>query len=164
MSASGAGLAEGARAARPRFTARLDRLSEGRFAAVTTAPGLLLVAALILPPFLAALGMSFFRIELGRDAYTPFVGLRNYVVRMPADAEFLGTLPLTLLFAVAVTAVAIPVALGAATLIHGHRRLGGFLGLLLILPWAVAPIADGLFWSLMFDPSIGLVSQGLKAL
>ena len=130
---------------------RLDRLSEGRFAAIVAAPGLLLVAVLIVPPVLAAIGLSFFRIELGRDGYTPFVGLRNYVVRLPADAEFLGTLPVTLGFAAATTAISVPLALLAASLINGRRRLRGVLGLLLILPWAVAPIADGVFWRLVFS-------------
>ena len=65
--------------------------------------------------------LSFFRIELGSDSYTPFVGLRNYVVRLPADAEFLGTLPLTLAFAGVTTAIALPIALGAAILINGRR-------------------------------------------
>ena len=77
----------------------LDRLPEGRFAPVVAAPGLLLVAVFVLPPILAAFGMSFFRIELLRDDFTPFVGFRNYAVRLAGDADFLATLPLTLGFA-----------------------------------------------------------------
>ena len=77
----------------------LDRLSKDRFAIVVLAPGLLLIGAVVLPPILAAFGMSLFRIELLRDDLTPFVGFRNYLVRLPQDAEFLGTLPLTLGFA-----------------------------------------------------------------
>jgi multiple sugar transport system permease protein len=134
--------------------ARVDRLPEGRFAALAAAPGLLLVVLFIVPPVMAAVALSFFRIELGSDSYTPFVGLRNYVVRLPADAEFLGTLPLTLAFAGVTTVIALPIALGAATLINGRRRFRGLLGLLLILPWAVAPIADGIFWRLTISTTI----------
>ena len=53
----------------------LDRLPDGRFALVVAAPGLLLIGAFVLPPILASIGMSFFRIELLRDDFTPFVGL-----------------------------------------------------------------------------------------
>ena len=53
-------------------------------------PGLLLVGAFVLPPILAAVGMSFFRIELLRDDFTPFIGFRNYAVRLAADSGFLG--------------------------------------------------------------------------
>ena len=70
---------------RSSLTRWLDRLPEGRFGLVVTAPGLLLVGAFVLPPILAAVGMSFFRIELLRDEFTPFIGFRNYAVRLAAD-------------------------------------------------------------------------------
>ena len=100
--------------------------------------------AFVLPPFLASIGMSFFRIELLRDDFTPFVGLRNYATRLPADTEFLGTLPLTLLFAALTSALAVPLALATALLITAGRRFAGVLAVVLLLPWAIAPIADGL--------------------
>ncbi len=142
--------------------ARLDRLGEGRFSAVMAAPGLILILLIIGPPLLAAVAFSFFRIELTAPGTEPFVGLRNYVVRLPADAEFLGTLPFTLAFAAVTTAVAIPVALAAALLVHSRRRFRGALALLLLLPWAVAPIGDGLLWRLLFDPLYGLVGKLLR--
>ena len=144
---------------------RLDRLSEGRFGAVVVAPGLLLVAVFVVPPVLAALGLSLFRIELTRDDITPFVGLRNYATRMPGDAEFLGALPLTVVFAVLVTLVAVPVALGAAILIaRSGVRTATALWLFLVVPWAVAPIASGLFWRLQFGTRSGFAYQAIHAL
>lgn len=141
---------------------RLDRLAEGRFAAVMAAPGLLVVLLIIGPPVLAVVAFSVFRIELAGPGTEPFVGLRNYVVRLPADAEFLGTLPFTVAFAAITTAVAVPVALGAAFLVQSRRRFAGALALLLILPWAVAPIGDGLLWRLLFDPLYGIVGKLLR--
>jgi ABC-type sugar transport system permease subunit len=126
------------------------------------APGLLLVLLIIAPPILAAIGMSFFRIELAGPGTEPFVALRNYVVRLPADSAFLGTFPVTVAFAGVVTSLAVPVALGAALLVHSRRRAGGLLALLLILPWAVAPIGDGLLWRLLIDPEYGLVGKLLR--
>jgi len=144
---------------------RLDRLSEGRFGAVVVAPGLLLVAAVVVPPVLAALGLSLFRIELTRDDITPFVGLRNYATRMPADAEFLGTLPLTVGFAVLVTLIAVPLALAAALLIaRSGVRTAAALWLFLVVPWAVAPIASGLFWRLQFGTRAGFAYQAIHVL
>jgi multiple sugar transport system permease protein len=145
---------------RPGFspTRWVDRLPEGRFAIVVAAPGLLLVGAFVIAPILAALGMSFFRIELLRDDLTPFVGLRNYQVRLPADSQFLATLPLTFGFAVVTSALAVLLALMAAILIHGRARFGGLLALVLLLPWAVAPIADGILWRLMFEPRTGVAT------
>ena len=136
------------------MTRWLDRLPEGRFGLVVTAPGLLLVGAFVLPPILAAVGMSFFRIELLRDDFTPFIGFRNYAVRLAADSEFLATLPLTLGFAVLTSALAVPIALATAVLIDGRGRFAGALAVVLLLPWAIAPIADGILWRLMFEPRI----------
>ena len=144
---------------------RLDRLSEGRFAVVAIAPGLLLVALVVVPPLAAALGLSLFRIELTRDDITPFVGLRNYATRLPADADFLRTLPRTVVFSLLVTLIAVPVALGAALLIaRSGVRTATALWLFLVVPWAVAPVASGIFWRMQFDPKTGLVNHALRAL
>jgi len=53
MGAEGAPAAAAFRGVRG-LSSRLDRLSEGRFAAVVAAPGLLLVVLFVLPPILAA--------------------------------------------------------------------------------------------------------------
>ena len=145
---------------------RLDRLSEGRFAVVAIAPGLLLVALVVVPPLAAALGLSLFReFELTRDDITPFVGLRNYATRLPADADFLRTLPRTVVFSLLVTLIAVPVALGAALLIaRSGVRTATALWLFLVVPWAVAPVASGIFWRMQFDPKTGLVNDALRAL
>src|SRR4051794_21771763 len=124
-------------------------------------PGLLLVGLVVVPPVLAVIGLSLFRVELLRDDLRPFVGLTNFTVRLPVDVDFLATLPRTLIFAACATALAVPVALGAALFVNARRRGGGTLGLLLLLPWAVAPIADGVFWRLVFDQRFGLVNAAL---
>src|SRR6478609_8339951 len=108
---------------RPRLLGpRLDRLTEGRFAIVALSPGLILVGLVVLPPVLAVLGLSLFRIELIRDDLRPFVGLSNFLNRLPADTTFVGTIPRTILFAAAATALSVPVALGAALLVNGRGR------------------------------------------
>jgi multiple sugar transport system permease protein len=147
------------------ITRRLDRLPEGRFAAVTFIPGLVLLMLVVLPPLIGGIGLGFFRVELLHDGFTPFIGLRNYATRMPADPDYLSTLPLTVAFATIVSAVSVPVALVAALLVvRSGRRMGGVIWLLLLLPWAVAPIATGIFWRILFDPSAGVLNEGLAAL
>src|SRR6187455_2982968 len=95
MAVAGAALSRGA----GRVSRRLDRLSERQFALLVSIPGLILVALIVLPPTLAVFGMSLFRIELGKDDLTPFVGLNNYLVRLPLDDEVLAAIPRTLFFA-----------------------------------------------------------------
>ena len=142
---------------------RVDRLSEGRFAALTMLPGLVLVGIVVALPVLAVVVLSLFRVEMLRDDLRPFVGVTNYV-NLSRDDAFLATLPRTLVFAAASTALAVPVALGSALLVNARRRWAGILGLLLLLPWGVAPIADGVFWRMVFDDRTGLVNAALGGL
>ena len=140
---------------------RLDRVDERRFAALVLLPGLVLIALVLAPPVLGVLGLSLFRVELLRDDLRPFVGLHNYLERLPADPDFLATMPRTIVFAAITTIIAVPLALGAALVVNSRTRGGGLLGLLLLLPWAVAPIAAGIFWRLVFDEKFGLVNAAL---
>ena len=157
------GLPAGWRSTRPLST-RIDRLSEGRFAVIATAPGLLLVALLVIPPLLAAIGLSLFRIDLLKDTASPFIALRNYMTRMPADGAFLASLPVTIAFAAAVTVVAVPLAFGSALMINGLGRLRGPLTVLLLLPWAIAPVADAALWALLAAGTSAPISGVLKAI
>src|SRR3989442_851085 len=96
------------RCARARRVRAARSLTAAQFAAVSSLRGAVLVAILVLPPIAAVSGMSIFRIELGKDEVTPFVGLRNFFTRLPADSEFLASIPRTLLFAAGTTALAVP--------------------------------------------------------
>src|SRR5262245_10940440 len=101
---------------------RLDRLSDRSFALIVSIPSLLLVALVVLPPILAVFGLSMFRIELIKDDRTPFVGLNNFTIRLPADDVVLAAIPRTLIFAAAVTAVTLPLALITALVLNKAFR------------------------------------------
>lgn len=154
MAVAGASLSRGA----GRVSRRLDRLSERRFALLVSIPGLILVALIVLPPTLAVFGMSLFRIELGKDDLVPFVGLRNYLVRLPADSEVVAAIPRTLLFAALSTAITLPLALVTALVLNRGFRGVSIFFMALLLPWAVASIVAGIFWRSIFDTNHGIVN------
>ena len=154
MAVAGASLSRGA----GRVSRRLDRLSEHRFALLVSIPGLILVALIVLPPTLAVFGMSLFRIELGKDDLTPFVGLNNYVTRLPLDDEVVAAIPRTLLFAALSTAITLPLALVTALVLNRGFRGVSIFFMALLLPWAVASIVAGIFWRAIFDTNHGIVN------
>ena len=160
MAVAGASLSRGA----GRVSRRLDRLSERRFALLVSIPGLILVALIVLPPTLAVFGMSLFRIELGKDDLVPFIGLRNYLVRLPADSEVLAAIPRTLLFAALSTAITLPLALVTALVLNRGFRGVSIFFMALLLPWAVASIVAGIFWRSIFDANHGIVNGVLVGL
>ena len=147
-----------------RVSRRLDRLSERQFALLVSIPGLILVALIVLPPTLAVFGMSLFRIELGKDDLTPFVGLNNYLVRLPLDDEVLAAIPRTLFFAAMSTAITLPLALVTALVLNRGFRGVSIFFMALLMPWAVASIVAGIFWRAIFDTNHGIVNGVLVGL
>ena len=108
--------------------------------------------------------MSLFRIELLRPGPTRFVGLDNFLVRLPADAAFLASIPRTIIFAAGTTIVTIPLAIAAAMVMNRSSRFAPVIGIALLLPWAIAPVVTGFFWRFMFQPTFGVMTNIVNAL
>lgn len=140
-----------------RMAGRLDRLSDRKFALLAFAPGGLLVALVVVPPILAVLVMSFLRIELLKDDNIFFAGLRNYA-RLTADPNFTAAVPRTILFAAGASLLTVPLALVTALILNRPMRASAFLGVAILLPWAVAPVVTGLYWKFIFQSQFGLAT------
>ena len=146
-----------------RVSRRLDRLSERAFALVVSVPSLLLVGLVVLPPTIAVFVLSVFRIELAKDDRTPFVGLANYLTRLPADQVILDSIPRTLIFAAGITIVTLPLALVTALALNRRFRGESIFFMVLLMPWAISSIVTGIFWRIMFDVQFGIVNGVLVA-
>ncbi len=136
---------------------RLDRLSDRQFGAVFALPSFFVVALVVLPPVISVFGMSLWRVDLLKENGIKFVGLRNYLY-MFQDNEFVASIPRTLIFAAAATALTVPLALAAALALNRVFRGQKMLSVMLLLPWAVAPIVTGLFWRFIFQPQFGIAT------
>ncbi len=139
-------------------TRRLDRLGDRTFSLLISVPALLLVGIFVLPPILAVFGLSLFRIELGKDDNTPFVGLFNYLTRLPIDSVVLDTIPRTLGFAAAVTAITLPLAFLTALILNRTFRGSGLFLMAVMIPWAVASVVTGVIWRFIFDTHSGIIN------
>lgn len=86
-----------------------------------------------------------------------FVGLANYF-DMFSDPKFLGSLARTIMYAVLVLAIQLPLAVGVAVLL-ARSSLGGWIGRrTLVLPLLIPPIVAGLMWKTMMQPSSGVLN------
>ncbi len=128
------------------------------------APAALLVGIFLIPPILAVFGMSLFRIELLRPGPTRFVGLDNFLIRLPADAAFLASIPRTIIFAAGTTIVTIPIAVAAALVMNRRSVLAPVIGIILLLPWAIAPVVSGFYWRFIFQPTFGIATNIMNML
>jgi sn-glycerol 3-phosphate transport system permease protein len=113
-------------------------------------------------PASQALWQSF----LVQDAFglsTEFVWFENYAALF-ADPEYYRTMVTTVVFSVAVTALSLSFALLLAVMADKHIKGATAYRTLLIWPYAVAPAVAGVLWLFMFQPSLGVVAQGLRSL
>ncbi|MGQ0662446.1 MAG: sn-glycerol-3-phosphate ABC transporter permease UgpA [Pseudomonadota bacterium] len=101
-----------------------------------------------------------------QDAFgtrTEFVWLENFEILF-ADPWYDNAMVVTAVFSTAVTALSLGLALFLAVMADRHIRGAGVYKTLLIWPYAVAPAVAGILWLFMFQPSLGVVARGLRAL
>ena len=101
-----------------------------------------------------------------QDAFglsTTFVGFENYR-HLFGDPDYYRTIGTTFLFSAAVAVLSLSIALLLATQADKPLRGGTAYRTLLIWPYAVAPAVAGVLWVFMFQPSLGILAQGLRAL
>jgi len=129
---------------------------------VLLAPQLLVTLVFFYWPASQAVWQSF----LLQDAFglrTDFVFLENYRALL-LRADYYQAMATTAIFAIAVTALSLTIALLLAVQADKHIKGAGVYKTLLIWPYAVAPAVAGLLWLFMFQPSLGVVARGLRQL
>jgi sn-glycerol 3-phosphate transport system permease protein len=113
-------------------------------------------------PASQALWQSF----LLQDAFglsTDFVWFENYRYLF-SQPEYYHTMVNTLVFSASVAVLSLSFALLLAVMADKQLRAGGAYRTLLIWPYAVAPAVAGVLWLFMFQPSLGVLAQGLRAM
>ena len=122
-------------------------------------PALLLMAAVIVFPWLFTLVMSVMEFKVG--GATEFVGLSNFA-KLASDERFIDAIGRTLWFTV--LAVVFPITLGTAAAVVFHREFPwrGLLRTIFIMPMMATPVAVALVWTMMFHPQLGVLNYLLS--
>lgn len=125
------------------------------FALLLTAPGLALLAAVVVYPLVTALITAFFKqslVEPGRE----FVGFQNILDVLTGD--FLRLLSQTLVFTVGTTVapfvVGFALALALNTRIRGAKVLRG----LMLIPWLIPGVVVSFLWMWIFNANYGVLN------
>jgi sn-glycerol 3-phosphate transport system permease protein len=125
-------------------------------------PQLFVVAVFFYWPASQALWQSF----LLQDAFglnTSFVWFENYK-ELFEDTGYYRTMLTTAVFAIMVAGLSLSLALLLAVQADKSIRGAGVYKTLLIWPYAVAPAVAGVLWIFMFQPSLGVVAQSIRAM
>lgn len=129
-------------------------------------PTLITLALVLAYPIFYAAYLSFHKVALAdlRRGVFPFVGFDNYR-RIFADPLFLLSLKNTLLFSAVSVGAEIVLAVAIALLISERSVwTGRATRVLILLPYAVPPIANGQIWAFLYSFDFGFLNRILFAL
>ena len=116
--------------------------------------------------FIWPASQALYQSVLREDAFgiaSAFAGLANFRYLFTSP-EYLHSLRVTLVFSVSVAAAALGVALLLAVMADRVMRGATFYKTLIIWPYAVAPVVAGVLWFFLFNPTVGMLAYGLKAM
>jgi ABC-type sugar transport system permease subunit len=140
-----------------------SRSRDLRFGLWLTAPASLIVLLLLGYPMGYAIYMSLYQWNDKLGADHTFVGLGNYA-DFALSPQVHAALGRTAYFSVLTVVGGVALALGIAVLLNREFRGRTAVRVLLLVPWAVPPVVNGIMWKLIFDGTSGIVNTVLRSI
>ncbi|HEX9277349.1 MAG TPA: sugar ABC transporter permease [Casimicrobiaceae bacterium] len=145
--------------------ARAGRVGYDRpaFAYLLNAPSLIAIFLLAGYPIIYSAWISFHKYNLKRPRVFDFIGLDNYseILKSP---EFWSALWITVQFTVLVVTLVAVLGVCIALLLNQRFPGRGVLRTLILLPWAIPPVVNGLMWQWIYDSKIGALNGLLMSI
>ena len=116
--------------------------------------------------FIWPAGQMLVQSVLLQDAFglsTQFVWLENFA-RLFADPYYLQAFRVTVIFSGATAGLSLGVALLFAVMADRVLRGARSYKMLLMAPYAIAPVVSGVLWLFMFNPTVGIIAYLLRGL
>jgi multiple sugar transport system permease protein len=139
------------------------RLSEPGFAVLLNAPAVLLILALVAYPLVLSFIGSMQHHQLRLNAMPRFVGLDNFVYLLGQQA-FWNALGVTVSFTAASVALTVAAAVPIALVLNEPFPGRGLVRALVLIPWAVPPVVNGLLWQWILNGKVGALNGALYQL
>jgi multiple sugar transport system permease protein len=127
------------------------------FAYLLNSPALLVIILLAGYPVAYSAWISLHKYNLKRPRVFDFVGLANYwqIIESP---EFWTALWITLQFTGLIVALVVVLGLAIAMLLNQEFVGRGIVRTLILLPWAIPPVVNGLMWQWIYDSKVGALN------
>lgn len=139
------------------------RLSEPSLAFLLNAPAVLVIVLLVGYPIVYSGWLSLHRYNLKRPRLFSFVGFDNYVGLLRSE-EFWAALQVTLLFTALAVAAVVVLGIAIALLLNEPFPTRGLVRALVLIPWAIPPVVNGLMWQWIYDAKVGVLNGLLVSL
>ncbi|MFA6155089.1 carbohydrate ABC transporter permease [Mesorhizobium sp.] len=128
------------------------------------APAMIVLAAILGFPIVDSILLALQRVQLTGGAVSQsWVGLENFQ-RLFADPVFWKAAINTAYFSVMEVILVTLISLGVALLLNHPMGKSGFFRILLIIPWAIAPVANAVLWKWILHANYGVLNGILKSL
>jgi len=120
------------------------------------APSLIGVTCFLILPVVLAFVVSLFRWDL--LGTRKFLGLDNYISLL-SDGALANSLLVTAIFTVISVPVSLAIGLVLATQLVRALPGSAIVRVIVVIPWVCAPLALGVVWKWIFQPSVGALNQ-----
>jgi len=147
---------------RPPSDARRTRgVGSGLLPYLLVAPVVVFIVGLALVPAVFTVIQSFYRVD-ALDPPTRFTGFGNFV-RLAHDKAVVGSIGNTGIYVVVGTLLSTVLGIGAAVVLQKPFRGRSLVIAVLILPWALPGVVEGILWTGIFDSTSGLINGLLSS-
>ena len=120
------------------------------------APVVVFIVGLALVPAVFTVIQSFYKVD-ALDPPTRFTGFGNFV-RLAHDKAVVGSIGNTGLYVLVGTLLSTVLGIGAAVVLQKPFRGRSLVIAVLILPWALPGVVEGILWTGIFDSNAGLIN------
>lgn len=140
----------------------LSKWIDKRIRYVFVLPSLIFVIVMMVFPIAYTLRLSFTQWSMGSLAPPRWIGLRNYVSLLFEDPRFWTAVGRTFVFTIAAVLVETLLGVIIALVLNRDMRGKNLIKTLFLLPMVATPVAVGMVWLLMYEPTIGVINYFLR--
>ncbi|TMV46992.1 sugar ABC transporter permease [Paenibacillus mesophilus] len=130
---------------------------------IYTLPAVLFVLIMMLFPIIYTVRISFFEWSMSATTPPKWVGLANYAALLQ-DGRFWHAVGATFYFTIVALAAEVVLGVAIAVLLARQFRGKNIVKTVFLLPMVATPVAMGLVWMLIYEPTIGVANMMLKSL
>jgi multiple sugar transport system permease protein len=126
-----------------------------------TAPAIIVLLAVLAYPIIASWVLSFLRVRFaGQGLSFQFYGFKNYA-EMLTNPLFRESLVRSIYFTFMEVVVVLFLALIVALMLNHPLGRHAFFRVVLLVPWALAPVANAVLWKWIYNANYGIINQVL---
>ncbi|MFD0679851.1 MULTISPECIES: carbohydrate ABC transporter permease [unclassified Paenibacillus] len=130
---------------------------------IYTMPALLFVLIMMVFPIVYTFRISFYEWSMSATTPPKWVGLSNYTTLL-SDGRFWDSVFNTFYFTIVALVLETVLAIAIAMLLYREFRGKNIVKTIFLLPMVATPVAMGLVWMLIYEPTIGVANSLLKAM